>query len=95
VKPVTVLNLHDRRALETTVARLDTDAIGRQLDEGGLSAFARDVVAEELARRVLCGEPFRAARSDCGAPWLLDRLVSYFWVVWYLVWLALVAGRLL
>jgi hypothetical protein len=92
---MTILNLHDRRAIEAIVERMDTDAIGRQLDEGGLSTFAREVVAEELARRVLCGEVFRAARSDRGAPWFLDRLVAYSWVVWYVVWLALVAGRLL
>lgn len=50
------LSLHDRRAIQAIVERMGTDAIGQQLDEGGLSAFACEVIAEELARRVLGGE---------------------------------------
>jgi hypothetical protein len=75
-------NLHDRRALETIVARMDTHAIGHELDEGGLSAFAREVVAEELARRVLADVVDYGRR----AAWpRLDQAASAALVLLYLV----------
>lgn len=95
MEPVTILNLHDRRALEEIVARLDTDAIAQSLDEGGLSAFAREVVAEELARRVLADADDFRMRRRIPASWLLDRTLAFLPAVWYVIWLALCLGRLL
>jgi hypothetical protein len=92
---MTIHNLHDRRALEEIVARLDTDAIAQSLDEGGLSAFAREVVADELARRVLVDADDFRVRSRIPASWLLDRTLTFLPVGWYLIWLALCLGRLL
>jgi hypothetical protein len=91
---MTNLNLHDRRALEGIVAGMDTTAIDRALDEGGLSAFAREVVAEELARRVLGGEARVEAQSLPRSTWFADRAGVCLLVAWYVVWLAGVLGFL-
>jgi hypothetical protein len=90
---MTILNLHDRRAIEAIVERMDTDAIARCLDEGGLSEFAREVVAEELARRVIADGFDVRPRAHTPAWWILDRALTFVPVVWYLVWVALVVGR--
>jgi hypothetical protein len=84
-----ILNLHDRRAIEATVARMDTAAIERALDGGGLSALAREAVAEELARRVL------ADRVDYGrraARPRLDRAASAIVLIVYLASLGALFG---
>jgi hypothetical protein len=90
---MTNLNLHDRRALQDVVAGMDTAAIDRALDEGGLSAFAK-VVAKELARRVLGGEAHLGARSLPLSTWFADRAGVCLLVAWYVVWLAGVLGLL-
>jgi hypothetical protein len=65
---MTIPNLHDRRAIEEIVARMDTGAIAQSLDKGELSAFAREVTAAELTRRVLVDvHDFRARSRLC--PW--------------------------
>lgn len=74
---MTILNLHDRRALEAIVERMDTDAIDRCLDEGGPSVFTREVVAEELARRVLGGEGHVGSVCARRASWRVDHMVTY------------------
>lgn len=40
---MTILNLHDRRAIVAIVERMDTAANGCALHEGGLSAFRRQL----------------------------------------------------
>jgi hypothetical protein len=92
---MSIPNLHDRRALEEIVARMDTKAIGASLDEGQLSQFAREVVAEELARRVLSDERDFPLRARSPTAWVLDRTMSILPLLWYLVWVALCLGRLL
>jgi hypothetical protein len=91
---MTIPNLHDRRALESIVAQMDTAAIDRALDEGGLSAFAREVAAEELARRVFGGEPHVGARFLPLSTWLADRAGVCLLVAWYVASLAGVLGML-
>lgn len=84
---MTILNLHDRRAIEAIVERMPTDAIARCLDEGALSAFAREVVAEELARRVLADDVIGRRRA-------LPALDHAADVVVLLVYLASLAASL-
>jgi hypothetical protein len=85
-------SLHDRSALEEIVAGIDTDAIARHLDEGGLSAFAREIVAEELARRVVADEVDYGMRAGGRAWRVLDRTVGAFVTLSYLVLLAWLLG---
>lgn len=85
----TIPNLHDRRALETIVEGLDTDAIAQCLDEGGLSEFAREVVAAELARRVLADGFDHLPRAHTPVGWFLDRALDYLPAAGYLLWLLL------
>jgi hypothetical protein len=92
---MTIPNLHDHRAIEEIVARMDTGAIAQSLDKGGLSAFAREVVAAELTRRILVDVHDFRARSRIQSSWLLDRTLTFLPVVWYRIWLALCVGRLL
>lgn len=87
---VMIPNLHDRRALEAIVERLDTEAIAECLDEGGLSEFARDVVAAELARRVLADGGDHVSRARPPVWWFVDRALGYL-PVGYLLWVVLVS----
>jgi hypothetical protein len=91
---MTNLNFHDRRALEAVVAGMDTAAIDRALDEGGLSAFAREAIAAELARRVLGGDAHVGAQSLPLSTWFADRAGVCLLVAWYVVWVAGVLGLL-
>jgi hypothetical protein len=89
---MSIPNLHDRRVLEALVARMDTKAIDQSLDEGGLSRFAREVVTEELARRVLADEvDYRIGEG--GRVWrVVDRTVGACVTLSYLVLLAWLFG---
>ena len=89
---MSIPNLHDRRALEELVARMDTRAIGQSLDEGQLSLFAREVVAEELARRVVADDVDYGVRAGGRAWRVLDRTVGACVTLSYLVLLAWLLG---
>lgn len=89
---MSILNLHDRRAIEALVVRMDTKAIGQSLDDGGLSRLAREVVAEELARRILADEIGPGARADDRAWQVFDRTVGACVTLLYLLLLASMFG---
>jgi len=93
---MTIPNHHDRRTLEAIVAGMETEAIVRSIDEGGLSAFAKEVATEELARRVLAddvdygpGARGRAPRLLYGAAKVFAGCMYLIWAAW---WLSLLAG---
>jgi hypothetical protein len=66
--------------------------IARSVDDGGLSALARDVGAEELARRILGDDVDYVLRPGSPAWRLLDRAGSVLVASAYLVALASVLG---
>lgn len=86
---MTILNLHDRHALEAILEQMGTDAIAQCLDEGALSQFARDAVAAELARRVLADDFDPAPRARAWQA--LDRALDYLPAAGTLLWALLVA----
>jgi hypothetical protein len=89
---MSIPNVHARRTLEEIVARLDTEAILRSIDEGGLSALVTEVASDELARRVLVEEVDFGLRAR-GASRRLDRAGGLV-LVWsvYVVWLGWALG---
>lgn len=89
---MSILNLHDRRAIEALVVRLDTKAIGQSLDDGGLSRLAREVVVEALARRILADEIGPGARADDRVWQVFDRALGVCVTLSYLLPLALMFG---
>lgn len=94
-----ILNLHDRQELERLVAEMETEVLGACVEEGGLSAFAREVVSEELARRMLADDIHFAHGKRKKVVWALGdlyttiaRLYTFFWIS-YVVYMALVLAR--
>jgi hypothetical protein len=92
VERVTVPNLHDRRAIDEIVARMDTEAIVERVRSGELSAFAVEVAAEELARRVVADAVDYGWRAHGRASRVLDRAGSVVVTLGYLFSLAWVLG---
>jgi len=91
---MSIPNLHDRRAIQEVVALMKTEAIVREIREGGLSAFAEEVAMDELARRIVADEVDYGPGARGRAAWLLDRAAKVLVGFAYLVWLVWVLGLL-
>lgn len=94
-----LLNLHDRQELERIVAEMGTEELAARIEEGGLSAFAREVVAEELARRVLADDVHFVSEKRKRTGWAVGdayttvaQLYTFFWIL-YFVYMAFVLAR--
>jgi len=86
-----LLNLHDRRALEASVASMDAEALAAAVQQGGLTRLAESAAMAELARRVLADEVDSGPGARTRTAHLLDRasvlaaaLALAVWVAWVL-----------
>lgn len=84
-------NLHDRRALEASVASMDAEALATAVQQGGLTQRAERAAMAELARRVLTDEVDSHLGAQNRTAHLLDRasvlaaaLAFAVWLVWVL-----------
>ena len=92
---MTIPNLHDRRAIDDVVARMDTEAIVECVRSGELSAFAAEVAMEELARRVVADEVDYGRRARGRTSRLPECMGSDLVTYAYLIWLAWTLGNVL
>ena len=85
---MTLLNLHDRRALEESVASMDEEALAAAVQQGGLSQLAESAAMIELARRVLADEVDFGPAARTRTTRLLDRASALAAALTFAVWLA-------
>ena len=93
VERMTIPNLHDRRAIDEVVARMDTEAIVEGVRSGELSAFAAEVAMAELARRVVADEVDYGVRTRRRTLRVLDQAGNCFVTGAYLAWLVWTLGH--
>jgi hypothetical protein len=84
-----LLNLHDRRALEESLASMEAEALAAAVLQGGLTQRAETAAMAELARRVLAddfhpGARTRTTRLLDRAPVLAAALAFAVWLAWVL-----------
>ncbi len=83
-----LLNLHDRRAPEESVASMDAEALAAAVQQGALTPLAESTAMAELARRVLVDELDFGPGARTRTARLLDRASVLAAVLAFAVWLA-------